>query len=108
MVTHLTLTLSGAAQVLNTALATGQRVGLLKQIILQADGANANVIYVGGTGPAASTAAVSSSAYGFRIEVPVTTVPAAPTIIEAMNTSLADWQVIGTNTQKLHITLITA
>jgi len=105
MVTHFVLTLSGSAQILSTATST-TKIGLLKQLILQADGGNANLIYVGGTG--AAVAAVSSTAYGFRIEIPVSTVPAAPTILEAINTSLADWQVIGTSTQKLHITCITA
>lgn len=107
MVTHFTLTLSGAAQTLDTVTTT-VKTGLLKQIIFHTDAGNTHLIYVGGTGLSGSSGAVTSSSYGFRIEIPVATVPPAPTIIEAINTSLADWQVIGTSTEKLHITCISA
>jgi hypothetical protein len=106
MVTHFVLTLNGSAQVLSTV--TSVKTGLLKQLILHTDAGNTHVIYVGGTGLSAAQAAVSSTDYGFRIEIPVSTVPPAPTILEAINTSLADWQVIGTNGEKLHITCISA
>lgn len=107
MVYHFTLTLTASAQQLSTAAGT-TKVGPLKQLILQADGANANPVYVGGYGLNAELAAVSSSAYGFRIEKATTGIPPAPTVIEAVNTSLGDWQVIGTNAEKLHVTCITA
>lgn len=107
MVHSFTVTLSGSAQVL--AAQTGApQAGLLKQLIFHADSANGNVIYVAGTGYQGAGTTVSSSAYGFRIEAPVSTIPPAPTILEAIDTSLGDWQVIGTSTQKLHITCITA
>ena len=108
MVAHYTLTLTGSAQTLTAALASGTSIGNIKQLILHADPANTHVVYVGGNGgPGVTMAAVDSSTYGFRIEVPVSTVPPAPTILEAINTSLGDWQVLGTNTEKLHITVIT-
>lgn len=107
MVYHFVLTLDGNRQQLVTAAST-TKVGPLKQLILQADGANANPVYVGGNGLGGELSAVSSSAYGFRVEKANAGVPPAPTIIEAVNTSLGDWQVIGTNAEKLHVTCITA
>ncbi len=108
MVAHYTLTLSGAAQSLASVVAAGESIGNIKQLILHADGANSALIYVGGMGgPGVTMGAVTSSSYGFRIEIPVTTIPAAPTILESINTSLGDWRVIGTLNDKLHITVIT-
>lgn len=99
------ITLTGSAQNLGTLfLAAGfQGIDSLKAIHMHADPANANVIYVGG--PEVVLTAVN---YGFRIEVPVTSIPPAPSILE-FNTgrfSLADIQVLGTNLEKLHILMI--
>jgi hypothetical protein len=100
-VLHYTVTLSGAAQALST-LIIGRSIG--KQIIFSADGANANPVYLGGR----DSGTISSSDYGFRVEKATTGVPPAPTIIEAINISPADFQVIGTNNEKLHVTVISS
>lgn len=97
-VINFTVTLTGANQNLGVLGAAYNR-GVLKQLILHADTANANVIYVGGN----AGATLSNTEYGFRIEKPVSTIPAAPSVVEAVNTDLSDWLVLGTNGEKLHV-----
>lgn len=99
-----TLTLSGAAQQLSSLLTVPQRGGVndeaLRTILLQADGANANAIFVG------SSSAVSSTAYGVQIVIPTSNVPAAPIEMSWSHSGpvkLSDFWVIGTAGQKLHI-----
>jgi len=95
------VTLSGSAQNLATALAIAPtdlklQVGWLS---IQADTANANLAYLG-------TDANVSTTYFQRIEVPVATIPAAPTIVEdakGMGLTLSGLYVIGTLNQKLRV-----
>lgn len=104
MVRHITITITGAAQRLNTGL-TG--IMKCKVISMHADGANSGIIYVGGIS-ADHPGAVTSSDYGFRIEIPVTAVPPAPSIFEASSglLDLGEIQVIGTLNDTLHLLLI--
>lgn len=106
MVKHYVLTLNGSAQQLNTALdSTFQGPGtdqdqLVNAIYLQPDGANAGIVYVGDKD-------VSSTDYGFRMEIPASTIPQAPFAFELSTRSIRPshlW-VKGTNNDKLHITL---
>jgi len=107
VIKHYVLTLNGSAQQLNTALDSGyQGPGsaqdqLVASIIIQPDGANTGIIYVGDSD-------VSSSDYGFRLEIPVSTVPPAPFIFELAGKFIRPshiW-VLGTSTDKLHMTLV--
>jgi hypothetical protein len=99
---HGVLTLNGSAQSL---LGVIPNIGSIKFLSLHAAGANSGLIYVGGAG----TDDPTSSDYGFRIEIPVSSVPAAPNILEFPigSVSLADIKVIGTNNDKLHVFAIT-
>lgn len=107
MVTHFTVTLNGSAQALSSFTTVPASVALLKQIIFHADTANTHVVYVGGRGADGVSPTLTSSNFGFRLEVPVATVPPAPTFVEAINTSLGDWQMLGTAGEKVHVTAIT-
>jgi hypothetical protein len=108
MVKHYALTLSGSAQSLAAVLPTyvaGQQAGpnelSWSWMALQTAAANTHVVYVGGQGTV-----LSSSAYGFRIEAPTSTVPPAPSIVElggGGSIRLSEWQVLGTDTEILHI-----
>jgi len=95
------MTLDGTVQ----KLSVGQTpAGIVRHLQIQADSANANLVRYGG-----ATDTLSATEYGGRIEIPVTSIPAAPTIIESSIgiLSLADFQVLGTNTEKIHVLYIT-
>ncbi len=103
MAAHYTLTLTGSAQKLSTAIsgdATDSIPASPNFMSLHADSGNTHVIYVGGT-----NATLTSSNFGFRIEAPVTSIPPAPFIRELTGNSrnLQNFYVLGTNTEKLHI-----
>lgn len=110
MVTHYTLTLNGSAQSLASVLpgySSSAAIPTNEQsyswLAIQADGANSNLVYVGG-----ANRVLSSIAYGFRIEVPVSSIPSAPSIVElggAPSIRLSEFQVIGTNAEKIYITV---
>ena len=94
---QLTLTLTGSAQALTTALAAGIEDVPVKQIGLQADSANANVVYFGDS--------AVGTPYAVNIPVPVTSVPHGPLILDfpvGANVRLSELYVKGTNTQKVH------
>lgn len=96
---HKVLTLSGAAQQLAAALdLPGVRV---RSISLQAGAANANPVFLGGP-------EVSATVYGVRLPTPVTNIPAAPYMLEDADesTTLENWYVIGTSTEKLHVLVV--
>lgn len=97
---HYTLTLSGAVQRLSSVLQAGVPVTPARFLSLQADPGNTHVVYVGGY-----PHLLSSTAYGWRIEVPATSIPPAPSIIElgASIVDLDDLQVLGTVSEVLHI-----
>src|SRR5689334_3201423 len=102
---HGLLTLSGAAQQLSAAVFTGGvPLDTLKKITLQPDPANTHVIYIGATddGP------VSSSSYGFRLEVPPSNVPAVPFMMESDGgtVDLERFEAIGTEGEKLRILVV--
>lgn len=104
MVAHYSLTLTGSVQRLSSVIPTGTAVPVAHFVSLQAAGANTGLIYVGGF-----PQLLSSTAYGFRIEIPASTIPSAPSIIElgggaAIN--LADLQVLGTNNDILKIMVL--
>lgn len=103
MVQHYVLTLNGSVQRLSSVLpgATADQVAQEKTwsfLSLQADSANTHVVYVGGY-----PQVVSSSAFGFVVPIPVTSIPAAPIPIQPGQPSLrlSEWQVLGTNGEKL-------
>lgn len=103
MVKHYVLTLTGSQQLLSSVLPEGSGDPPIRWLSMQAKGANSGIVYYGGAGQV-----VSSSAYMGRIEVPVTTIPSAPTIVELSEsaTSLSQWKVIGTNNDVLLIGVI--
>lgn len=109
MIRHFVLTLNGAAQRLSTVLpdttVNGPHDMPARSVTAQADGANAAPIYVGG-----ENLTVSSSSWGQRIEAATATVPPAPSLIFGEGASkgltrLSDWYVLGTNNEKLHLTV---
>ena len=108
-VLHFVLTLTGSQQTLDEVL-TGSgytdREILLEQLWLQADEANGNPVYLGG-----SVQAVSSSAWGVRIPKATSSVPEPPLLIYQSTPAggarkLSAWRVLGTNAEKLHLTCL--
>lgn len=103
---HYTITMTGSAQNLATVLKTALGVNFpginnkLRFLSIQAAPANAAVAYVGGV-----QRTLTNADYGYRIEIPVTNIPYAPTVIETGPgvIALGDIQVLGTNNEKLHI-----
>ena len=97
-----TLTLDGNVQSLAAGITETDR---LRFISIQAQGDNSGIVYVGGKGSADT---LSTSKYGWRIEIPVATIPAAPSIIEFSQNvmNLTDFEVLGTNNDVIHITAI--
>ena len=104
MTADYTLTFGASSVQLSSVLVTGTREVSAKFLALQPDGGNANPIYIGG---ANHREAVSSTAYGFRLEKATATVPPAPFIIELSNglIDLQEYWVNGTNGEKLHLFL---
>ena len=100
MVSHFLVTLTGSAQALGASI----DAGVVKGLAIQADPGNSHVVYVGG-----ANVAVSSTNYGILIPIPVTSIPAAPTLLQFDSGffSLNQIYVIGTNTEKLRILVIT-
>lgn len=72
----------------------------LKFCSIQARASNAAVVYVGG-----KLRTLTSSDYGYRIEIPVTSIPYAPTVIELGPgiVTLGDIQVLGTTNDFIQI-----
>ena len=70
MVEHYTLTLNGSAQLLSSVLPAGVAPLQAHFLSIQADPANSHVVYIGGY-----PQTLSSTDYGFRIEVPVSSIP---------------------------------
>jgi hypothetical protein len=99
---HGKITVTTTAQALTAAISG---IGTIKFLSLQAAGANSGVVYVGG----AKSTPVSTTSYGFRIEIPVSNVPNAPNVLEFPigSVSLADFEVIGTANDVVHITAVT-
>ena len=97
------LTLDGTVQNLNSVLPAGEG-DRLKYIAISAHATNSNLIFVGSTDRGAG-GALSATEYGWRIEIPVSSIPSAPDIIELGQGgfSLAELSVLGTNTEILHI-----
>lgn len=99
LIRHFTVSVGTTSAALS---ATQAAQGIAKVVMLQADGANTGIVYVG-----ANADTLSSTNYGHRIEVPVSTVPAAPTVIEAANIDLGALNLIAaTTTQKIHVMVI--
>ena len=101
---HATITLSGSAQNVGTYIRETLGKPLtptVRMFSFQPDGANGNIIAVGGAG-------VTTTDYGVLLEAGVTGVPQAPwtppeSHLTTNSWSLDDWWVIGTNNQKLHV-----
>jgi hypothetical protein len=100
MVKHGIVTVTTSAQSLSSGLGasvdTLPRVGFLS---LQPGAANSGVVYVGGPG-------VSTTVYGFRLEIPVSSIPCAPWFREAIGgafMSLSDVYVVGTASDKVSV-----
>lgn len=105
MVRQYTLTMTGSAQNLKTALAAaGDGDTPLKFLSIQPYGANAAASYIGG-----DNGTISATNYGVRLEAGAAGVPPAPFIIEVgvPPVRLSDINVIGANTEKLAILTIT-
>ena len=73
-VSHATLTLTGTAQALSAAYPSVPTRIPLRSLSLQGGEANTGAAYIGGAG-------VTTTAWGVRIPVPVTSEPAAPFIL---------------------------
>lgn len=101
-VNHYTVTISVTTSFqLSSVVTVGDPI---KFIALQADAGNAGAIFVGGT-----AGTLSSSDYGIRIPVPVTSVPAAPIQIGPHPglLSAGEIYIVGTTTDKLHVLVVT-
>lgn len=100
------LTLSGAAQRLSSVLAVttpgGEQDQACRQIILAADPANANVIYVG------SDADVSSTNHAFSLDPTQATAKDRETIgpFDCGPVKLSEFWVLGTGSQRLMIGIV--
>lgn len=68
---------------------------------IQALGSNAALVYVGFAG-----SVLSSTNYASRIEIPASTIPAAPTIFENQITSLDQIQVLGSTNDSVAVGFI--
>lgn len=111
MTKHYVLTLTGSAQPLDSVLPFYSATQPYQEptwsfLSLQGDGGNTHVIYVGGSVVCGN--ALTSSNYGFRMEAPATSIPPAPNIVElpfggGSTIKLSEFQVLGTNTEKLHV-----
>jgi hypothetical protein len=89
---HYTMTLSGSAETLPA-------LGKVRWMSLQPGGANANPVYLGGPG-------VSSTDYGTCLPAASGGIPPPPHVIGEFYDgaiAVADFYVIGTASQKLHI-----
>ncbi len=69
-----------SASVPTGGLSNAYEKGAWSFVSIQALGANTGVVYGAGAHPGASMS--STGAYGFRIEIPASTVPPAPTVFE--------------------------
>lgn len=93
------LTLTGSAQSLSTL--SDALNASIRTISLQPGGGNAAPIYVG---DAVNTP--SAASHGVRLEAAAATIPPAPFVLGEFAPGwckLSDFQVIGANTEKLHI-----
>lgn len=100
---HVNLTLDASQQSLSASLSPLAPMNV-HFLSIQADAGNAGVVYVGSV---AQT--VSSSDYGFRIEIPVSSIPAAPSIVELGGGAAIDLtqiKVKGTNNDKIHLLIV--
>lgn len=99
---HKVIAVTSSAQNLATAL--GVSDSRCTFFSLQPLGANAGIVYIGGVGDTLTAA----TAYGWRLEIPVSTVPSAPFFRESNPITgfynLAEWQIIGTDNDKLAVT----
>ncbi len=105
MVKHYNLTMDGTIQRLSDVLPTGEG-DLIKYLAVQAQGNAANLMFVGSfASQDLAGRTLSSTDYGWRIEVPVSSIPTAPDIIEQSVSafSLAEFVVLGTAPDVLHI-----
>jgi hypothetical protein len=99
------LTPGASAVQLSSVLETGDVPIAGRSLLLQANASNTGVLYFGGNNVGANT---SSSNYGFRIEIPVTSIPSAPVVFEYPTGSVSldeFWVKAAVDTDKLHITV---
>lgn len=104
MTNHFVVTLTTTAPIRLSSVVTGVgATDLIKFISFQAVASNAGVIYIGG-----SNRTLTSSDYGWRIEIPVSSIPYAPTVIELTPPAvcLADFYILGTINDKLAIFVV--
>lgn len=116
MVKHLTLTFTGAVQKLSDAYATVSGVTsdqlaaadvAYQLVVLQPDGANAAVCYIGGT----SEGTLTSANHGFQLAAGAAGAPPLPFALPAPGGGpirASDLTVLGTINEKLHALLIGA
>lgn len=109
MVNHFTVTIAATGtpqrlgSTLSAAVGTPGAGDMLRFLSIQAGGANAGIGYIGG-----NQRTVSSSDYGFRIEIPTATIPDAPTQIElGPSCSINDFFIVGTIGDTFKILAIT-
>ena len=110
MIRHYVLTLTGSAQRLSAALpdaiVNGPHDLPCRAISLQPFGANAAASYLGAYD---SGAAVSATLYGVRLEAGAAGVPPAPFILgefDGLPMKLSEFAVIGANTEKLAVLVV--
>jgi hypothetical protein len=97
------LTLTGSAQALSTA--SGASSNAIRTVSIQPGTANANPVFIGDVN-------VSDTVYGIRIPASVTNEPPAPIILgetqsQVGHFKLSDVYVRGTNTEKVHLLVVT-
>jgi len=106
MLRHYVLTLSGATQRLSDALPTTTPGGpddlMCVAIHLQAGGANAAALYLGGYGQT-----LTSAIYGTRVPAAASGTPSAPYILDGP-VKPSHVSVLGANGEKLSVLLVTA
>lgn len=103
MVRHSVVNVTAVAQNLATALALVGSDSRCCFLSIQVLGGNAGIVYLGGAGDTLTAA----TAYGWRLEIPVSTVPSAPFFRESKTIAgvldLADYQFIGTASDKISV-----
>lgn len=101
--THCVLTLTGSAQALSTA--TGAPAESIRTVTIQPGTANANPVFIG-------KSTVSTTDYGARLPAAVSNEPPAPIMIgdtqgQLGHFKMSDVYVRGTNTEKVHLLVVT-
>lgn len=96
------ITLTGGVTPNQLALPSVDIAVPLREIAIQADPANAGVMYIGGPN-------VTSTNYGVIVPIPVSSIPSAPFVLGEFDdgsVSLGAFYVLGTANDKVHILVL--